>query len=86
MGTEALDDLLKQWKQAELPVERSTGQILQHLIRMQAEIDEGKRRRVELETAIQAGNLNWANLKLDVDQVMRHTGLKPRRGRKSKNK
>jgi glycogen synthase len=91
MSTDSPHELLKQWHAETLTLERGLGQLLQHLIKLYDEIRVGQERRGRIQNAIDAGNVNWANLKLEVDQLknmvkalnanveqlLEHTGLPP---------
>ena len=63
MGTMSPQDLLKHWQLEKMPVEMTTGHILQNLVRIQ--------------TAIDAINITLYNLRADADSLIAHTGMKP---------
>ena len=48
MATHSPQELLKLWKQQELPVEMTTGHILQNLVTMQDALDAFKRELIQL--------------------------------------
>ena len=50
MATYSPQDLLKLWKQQELPMEMTTGHILQNLVAMQDAMDAFKRELLQLRT------------------------------------
>ncbi len=62
MGTMPPQKLLQQWTLEKMPVEMTTGHILQNLIKIQ--------------TAIDALNITLYNLRADVDSLIAHTGMK----------
>lgn len=63
MGTMHPQELLRQWPLEKMPVEMTTGHILQNLVLIQ--------------TAIDAINITLYNLRADVDSLIAHTGMQP---------
>ncbi len=59
MGTMPPQELLKQWQLEEMPVEMTTGHILQNLVKIQTTID--------------AINITLHKLSADVDSLIAHT-------------
>lgn len=69
MGTIPAPALLKQWKQETLTVEMAIGHLLQHVVQMQADIETGQHRRTTMQQISQANSVNWANLKIEVEDL-----------------
>ncbi len=63
MATLPPDELLKQWKLEQLPLEMSMGQVLQHLVKLYSDLA--------------AQHTTQANLRADIDRLIAHTSLPP---------
>jgi hypothetical protein len=49
MSTYSLEELLNRWARNELSILQAIGHILQHLLRLQKEVDDLKRRRASMD-------------------------------------
>jgi len=76
MGTIDAKELLQLWKVEDLPIEMAVGHLLQHLVLLHGADDDTAGRCTKLERAMDAQNINWANLKLDVDALLKQANIK----------
>jgi len=91
MSTDSPQDLLKAWHAETLKMERAIGQLLQHSIKLYDEQKVGQERRGQIQRAVEANAVSWANLKNEMvalqaqvqhvntrlDQLEDHLGLPP---------
>jgi len=82
MSAETLDKLWTQWKLQELDMERATGQMLQHLRRLDVDNEAEKLDLLKLANAVTAINITLASLRDDVDALIAHTKMSPRKTKK----
>ena len=66
MSTDTPQDLLKAWHAQTLIQERAIGQLLQHSIKLYDQQKVGQERRSEIQRAVEANAVSWANLKNEV--------------------
>lgn len=82
MSVEDPKELFKKWSVEDLSADMALGQILQHIILLYEADQAAGVSRTEIRQSIEENNQKLTTLQTDVNHVMRHTGLKPRRGRR----
>jgi len=69
MGTMPAQKLLTAWKLEQMTPEMAVGHILQHLVMLTESDQEAASRRMAIHTAIEALNIGWANVKLELTEL-----------------
>jgi len=82
MGTISAEKLLNQWKVEDLTVERAIGQMLQHLVQLHETSNNPCPLCKTLQPTIEGHTSTLTNLRADVDGLIAHTNMPPRRRKK----
>jgi len=84
MGTEPTQQLWKLWQVEELPLERATGQLIQHVARLDIDNEAHKNNRAVINQTLQELQTSLLILRADVDALMAHTNMPPPKRRKKR--